>query len=73
MSKEDVLKILISLMLDMDYADYLEFAEEDLNRCLDDVKFLEKNGRQDLLLLLRSLAENHIELLNWYHEHIQTE
>lgn len=73
MSKEDILKILISLMLDMDYADYLEFAEEDLNRCFDDVKFLEENGRQDLLLLLRSLAENHMELLKWYHEHIQTE
>lgn len=73
MSKEDILKILISLMLDMDYADYLEFAEEDLNRCFDDVKFLEGNGRQDLLLLLRSLAENHMELLTWYHEHIQTE
>lgn len=72
MTKEDVLKILISMMLDMDYADYLEFAEEDLNRCLSDLKFLEDNGRQDLLLLLRSLADNHMELLKWYHEHIQT-
>lgn len=71
MSKEDVLKVLISMMLDMDYADYLEFADEELNRCLADVAFLEENGRTNLLLLLQILAENHADLLQWYQEYIE--
>lgn len=71
MNARDIVKTLIALSLDMDYADYLEFAEETVNKCASDLLFLKENGREDLIIALETLASNNQEYLEWYSKRIE--
>ena len=66
MGIENIVKTLTAMILDMDYADYLENAKEELTQCVAELEFLEKNNMRFVISVLRTLAENNAEALEWY-------
>ena len=55
---EKLANAIYNKLLDMDYMDYEEEKEKDLNNLLQDLELLEKQGNGSLLNAIKMLVEN---------------
>ena len=66
MDTQKIAKILFYMSLDMDYADALESANEEIDCITRDLEFLKQNGRDVILQALEMIALENESILEKY-------
>lgn len=66
MDTQKIAKILFYMSLDMDYADALESANEEIDCIARDLEFLKQNGRDVILQALEMIALENESILEKY-------
>lgn len=66
MDTQKIAKILFYMSLDMDYADALESANEEIDCIARDLEFLKQNGRDVILQALEIIALENESILEKY-------
>ena len=66
MNTQKIAKILFYMSLDMDYADALESANEEIDCIARDLEFLKQNGRDVILQALEMIALENESILEKY-------
>lgn len=70
MEKKSIAKILYALSLDMDYADYTEHMETDIESIEEELNVLEENNCSCLLNALEMIAMNNEDMESFYNNKV---
>lgn len=68
METEKMARILYNMSLDMDYADYIEYAEEEINCIKKELLILKENNCDSLLQALEIITMNNENMEFWKNE-----
>ena len=68
METEKIARILYNMSLDMDYADYIEYAEEEIDCIRKGLLILKENNCDCLLQALEIISSKNEKMEFWYND-----
>ena len=66
MNVSKIANILYNMSLGLDYADGIEFAEEEITAITNELQLLKENKADSLLNVLEMIALDNVDMENWH-------
>lgn len=68
MEELELANILYNYCLDMDYADYIEYADQEIQNLADEIKTAKEMNLDSLIYVLEIVGLQNCNLKNWHKE-----